>query len=191
MTAGNGKKRRRKTLDRMNLRRDVAKASQQYKTILDLCAERLRGDTGSFQKDEVLVAAELEAMVKAIRWDYVVDFLTDPEDVYGFSLVAVAQSFFDDAVWKKAEAEFKDDPVIAGRYTATGHAKRTAGYTLAVLQGGHLLLYRMQVSEAQRKGKSKAIITKIARNINDPKLDSDVKDGLTAISGIEGPKAIH
>lgn len=191
MTAGNGKKRRRKTLDRQNLRRDVARASQQYQTILDLCADRLRGATGSFQKDEVLVAAGLEAMARAIRWDYVVDFLTDPNDQFQFSLVAVAQSFFDDAVWKKAETEFKDDPVISGRYTATGHAKRTAGYTLAVLQGGHLLLYRMQVSEAQRRGKSRSIVNKIARNINDPKLDRDVKTGLKAISGLEGPRAVR
>lgn len=175
---------KKKQLDRAYLRREKAKQSKVYQEILNACDGALIA-TGAFQKDEILTMTGYDAIAKSMRWDYIAEFL---QADFGYSLIAVAQSFFDDKVWKKKADSI--DHVLAGRYTATGHGKRTAGYALAMLHGGRLLLYRTEVDAAAAKGKVASIKNRVRKNIGHASIDHQVRDGLTALTGVKAPKQI-
>ena len=180
---------KRKMLDSRNLRREAARKDGHYQTLLDLCDTDLKGPTSSFHKDDILVRAGLQLMARSIRWDYIAHFLTDPTDLYGHSLVAAAQSFFDDKVWAKTAATLT--PVRAGRYTATGHGKRTAGYCLAELAGGRLLLYRTGIAVKTRNGTNTALRQRVKRHITDPAIDDQVRQEMASLSGVRMPKSVQ
>lgn len=169
-----------------NLRREVARADPAYQKVLDQCAKELATNKSAFHCERVISATGLQAWGGSIRWDYIIEFLEEPP--YNFSLLAVSETFFKEKCWLKQASEAT--PTLAGRHTATGHGKRTAGYTLARLHGGRLLLYRVEIGAKNAKGRVEAIRDRVKKNITDTAIDQQVREGLTALTGIKPPKTI-
>lgn len=164
-----------------------------YIKILEACQLALITGEASFRHDEILRDTGLKNMAKAIRWDVVVRLLEKPP--YNFSLMAVADKFFKDKVWLRittfTEATEEQAMTLAGRYTATGHGKRTAGYCLAKLHGGRLLLYRLNIEEKKKNGIDKSMRRKVLQNIDDPSITETTKAKLRDVAGIPAPKTIN
>ncbi len=164
-----------------------------YVKILDACQHALLTGKASFLQDDILRETGLRNMAKAIRWDVVVRLLEKPP--YNFSLMAVAESFFKERVWLKikdfTDATEAEAMALAGRYTATGHGKRTLGYCLAKLHGGRLLLYRLNVESKKRNGIESSMRDKALRNLNDPSIDAATRAKLCAVAGVPSPEALN
>jgi hypothetical protein len=181
------RRRRKNIADPKNMRRDMAWSDEQHQKILVECDRQLN-KRGCFHKGEVLQALKLEAMAPAIRWDYVAEFLTDPTLSYGHSLLAVAETFFTAKGWRKAEEEV--DPVVSGRWIATGHGKKTAGYCLANLHNGLMLLYRTKVMVNRGKGLVGSAKQHVRSSMKDPQIEEGVRQDLAQVVGLRAPKRI-
>jgi len=184
------KPRRRGAANPKNLRRDVAFSDVHHQAVLQACIAELNAHS-CFSKDEIIAGLRYHAIAPAIRWDYVVEWLEDRHIAgCGFTLVAVSGRFFAEKVWSKSVFSgldksgnpTSDADVLAGRYTATGHGKKTAGYCLAKLHGGLLLLYRVKVDIAKRNGIDDAMKGRVTQTIGDPAINPVVRQQISKLT---------
>lgn len=127
------------------LRKDKARSCPVHMAIMDECAKQLHLH-GVFEKDEILASLNLEAMIDAVRWDYIRAFL---EDELGCEMVPLASAYF--KRHKKSE-----EHVNPQKFIALGHGKKTAGFATVTQENDHLFICRLKTKRAMANGVGKA-----------------------------------
>ena len=126
-----------------------------HQAILEECGKQLV-EKGYFSKANVIEKLRFQAIEDSVRWDYIADFLAEPELGHGFEVVPLAQKFFTSTKADRAKAAKETDskgrPVNFGQYLAGGHGKKTAGYARVAFEGGLLALKRAQNYAGLRNG---------------------------------------
>jgi hypothetical protein len=126
-----------------------------HQAVLEACGQRLV-EKGYFSKDNVINALRFQAVEASIRWDYIADFLQDPELGVGIQIVPLAPKFFaSTSADRLRDAEGVDDKgklMNLGKYLAGGHSRKTAGYARASFEGGMLAVKRAQNYASMRNG---------------------------------------
>jgi hypothetical protein len=144
-----------------------------HQAIAEMAAEYLTRPPGVFHKERVIDKCNMRAVASSIRWDYVKRMI---EDEWGQAdmLFPLAQSFWTGPRDKDGnltvEESFldKDKVLNPGKYIASGHGKKTAGYGLICDETGHFALYvlkhKNKVAQGTRKaaGKTASAIEKQA-----------------------------
>jgi hypothetical protein len=166
-----------------------------HQAILELCGRKLV-EKGYFSKAEVLDETKMHAMAEAVRWDYITDFLRDPELGHGIEILPVAQKFFSSTKAERARAAGETDsggrPVNFGQYLAGGHGKKTAGYARVSLDGGLLALKRAQNYRGLRNGVGAAFDAFREAVMKDPELlRADVRDALEQLQDKPRPRRLR
>jgi len=127
------------------LRKEKARACPVHMAIMDECAKQLNLH-GVFEKSEILSNLSLDAMVDAVRWDYVREFL---EDELGCEMVPLASAYF--KRHKKSEEQ-----VNPQKFIAMGHGKKTTGYATVTQGNDHLFVCRVEAKRAMANGVGRA-----------------------------------
>ena len=123
-----------------------------HKMILEESGRRLVED-GYFNKAAVIDHLGLGAVEQSIRWDYIVQFISEENGDYAIELVPLAQRFFSDPKRVRDATQVTS----LGRYIAGGHGKKTAGYASVTFEGGRLAVIRAQRYKSLSNGTSKAL----------------------------------
>lgn len=127
------------------LRKEKARACPVHMAVLDECARQLNLH-GVFEKSDVLETLNLSAMVDAVRWDYVRDFL---EGELGCEMVPLAAAYF------KRHSK-NEERVNPQKFIALGHGKKTTGYATVTHENDHLFVCRLETKRAMANGVGKA-----------------------------------
>jgi len=127
------------------LRKEKARSCPVHMAIMDECAKQLNLH-GVFEKDDVLSVLSLDAMVDAIRWDYVRGFL---EEELGCEMVPLAAAYFK----RHKRSEEKVNPQ---KFIALGHGKKTAGFATVTQDNDHLFICRIETKRAMANGAGRA-----------------------------------
>lgn len=153
-----------------------------HQAILEQCGKKLV-EKGYFSKAEIIEETKMQAVENAIRWDYIVDFLGDPDGGHGFQVLPLAQKFFSSTRAERARAAGEVDstgrPVNFGQYLAGGHTRKTAGYARLSLDGGLFALKRAQNYKGMSNGIGKAWSAYVEKcRQEQDSLRQDVKEAL-------------
>jgi hypothetical protein len=132
-----------------------------HQAIAEMAADYLTRPPGVFHKEKVIDKCNMRAIASSIRWDYVKRMI---EEEWGQPdmLFPLAQSFWtgprdkDGNLTVDESALDKDKVLNPGKYIASGHGKKTAGYGLICDETGHFALYVLRVLE-RRQGKPRAL----------------------------------
>lgn len=145
-----------------------------HKAILNECAEQL-ASVGYFNKEEILSRNNLTEMADAVRWDFLIEFLSDPEDDWGLELVPLAQRFFKTPKKERDRTEFDS----LSRYLAVGHGKKTAGYASVKLDNGRLAVRLAAHKAALRNGTAEAWKRYAERVVDQAELPEPMEEKIT------------
>lgn len=129
------------------LRRDAAKACPVHMAVTDEAAKKLELH-GVYEKDEVLRELNLSAMVDAIRWDYIREFLQDEQ---GCELVPLSAAYF-------KRHKTSEELVNPQKFIATGYGKKTCGFAAVIPENDHLVVARIKTRRAMANGAGRAFV---------------------------------
>lgn len=160
------------------IKKITAKRCPIHQAILQECGEQLV-EHGYFSKSRVIEKLRYQAMEGSVRWDYISDFLSDPNGDHGIELVPLAQKFFSSTRAQRLRdaegVDKKGQAINLGPYLAGGHGKKTAGYASVNFEGGLLALKRAQRFKGMSNGVGKAHKAFVAAVLRDKnKLDGNV-----------------
>lgn len=147
------------------LRKEKARGSPIYMSILDKCADELALH-GVFRKDKVLDELALDTVSDAIRWDYIREFL---EDEQGCEMVPLAEAYFK----RHGSNEERINPQ---KFIAMGHGKKTAGYASVSHENDHLFIARIEHKRMMSNGVGKAF-EEFASRVAQKRLELGIADG--------------
>jgi hypothetical protein len=129
------------------LRKEVARECPVHMAVLET-ASRLLSENGYFSKEDVIEETRYAAIEDSIRWDYIVDFLTQEQ---GVELIPMAPRFF-------KRHQIQERLVSPEKFIAGGHGKKTAGYCSITQNNGVFAIKILKNRKALTNGVGKAYI---------------------------------
>lgn len=161
-------------MESKRLRRDKARESEIYQKIKERCEEYLK-KKHFFKKTWVLKDLDYEVISDSIRWDYIVEWVTES---YDCELAPLAEAFFKRLtkieIELESQSQFPDMPQpqlvpnirllpakitkeqmarqYPARFLASGHGKKTTGYASVEYAEGAFHLKRLSDRKSVAKG---------------------------------------